>query len=169
MIQEVQRWKDLYDIVDPAEGDMAYVADEAKAYIYKDGEWEKYNLPEGSLNMNLYDLNKSAVASLPDLTDEDLEKSKEIINRVVKESNNNYYMLLNNEYHYFTLFNISDTDVNCKFADEVILCLKEFADSVISIEFDEATNVAEIWVNIAEDPSIMYLFPYDQGVIVCNA
>lgn len=164
MIQEIQSWKDWPEMANPIEGDMVYVADETKAYIYRNGEWEKYNLPEGSLNMNLYDLNKSAVASLPDLTEEELEAKKEVINTLISKSDNKYYMLLNNEFHYYTLFAITDIDVNYKFADEVILCLKDFADSVKVIDifedYEDQTAI-EIWVMINGEAYIMYLFPYD--------
>ena len=54
--------------------------------------------------MTLYDLNKSAYASLPDITDEQKEIAERIIERFIAESDEDYFMLLNNELHYYTIF-----------------------------------------------------------------
>ena len=58
-------------------GELAHVTDEEKTYVCNErGEWEEVDAGDCQLNMNLYELNKTAVASLPDLKTSQLEIMK---------------------------------------------------------------------------------------------
>ena len=60
----------------------------------------KCHLPEqetkanGTLQMNLYDLNKQIISQMAILSEEDLADSKTLIRDYLREQNNYFYMLL---------------------------------------------------------------------------
>ena len=98
----------------------------------------------GNLNLSLYDLNKSAVGQLPDYTDEDLAKAVEVVNNFVEPT-------------------MTET-----IGEAVIDCLKYFSPSIKSIEITEDGTGIEIWVMCDGTATVMYFFPYNQGVVICK-
>ena len=67
---------------------------------------------------------------------------------------------------HYTLFQTSNLTTEPAAADEVIECAKEIG-VLKSIDTNEA-NAIEIWVHpVEQDPMVMYLFPYDSGVVQC--
>lgn len=148
------------------EGETVFNTDTQKGMIYKKGKWEEIRVDGQGLNMNLYDLNKSIVAQLPDIAD--FNEKIELINEFYQTSINQYYMLYGKEISYFTLFakqgdfyinGIESLGVN------VIDCLKAFK-SVKSIDYTENKDAIEIWVSDEENNvTCLYFFPYDNGVV----
>lgn len=148
------------------EGETVFNTDTQKGMIYKKGKWEEIRMDGQGLNMNLYDLNKSIVAQLPDITD--FNEKIELINEFYQTSNNQYYMLYGKEISYFTLFaeqddfngdNVQSLGIN------VIDCLSAFK-SVKSIDYTENKDAIEIWVSDEENNvTCLYFFPYDNGVV----
>lgn len=122
---------------------------------------------QGNLQMNIYDLNKQLISQMVALSDEDLVNSKQLIKDYFQEQGNRFYMLLCKDISYYTLFEIvEDTWVQPAAADEVIACIKDIG-TVKSIDRTE-DGAIEIWAQPGEsDPLVMYLFPYDAGVIQC--
>ena len=123
---------------------------------------EKVN---GNLNLSLYDLNKSAVGQLPDYTDEDFAKAVEVVNNFV--GNDKFYMLLGREVGYYTVF-MREPTMTETIGEAVIDCLKYFSSSVKSIEITEDGSGIEIWVMHDDIATVMYFFPYNQGVVICK-
>lgn len=121
---------------------------------------------DGELKINLYDMNKQLVNQLATLNDEDLKNSKEIIENYLKEQNNQFYMLLCKDISYYTLFDIMDDESMPCASEEIIECIKCIGD-VKSIAVNE-DGAIEAWICAnPEGPMVMYLFPYDVGVIKC--
>ena len=133
----------------------------------------KCHMPEeetkarGNLEMNMYEMNKQFISQLANLSDEDLENSRELIRNYFKEQANEYYMLLCKDISYYTLFHINDKFTEPTAADEVIECVKCIG-TVKAIDLTEGESAIEIWVQEdSKDPMVMYLFTYDTGVIEC--
>ena len=143
----------------PIEGEIIQSTIDKKFYIYKDGNWMLINMDSSGINMGLYDMNKQIIAQLPELTD--LEEKEEVIHGLHIDWGNFYYMLYGKEISYFTLFKMKEPQY---FGKEVIECLKNIG-TIKAIDFTEAKDAIEIWVQIAEEPTCLYLFPYDSGVV----
>ena len=148
------------------EGETVFNTDTQKGMIYKKGKWEEIRMEGQGLNMNLYDLNKSIVAQLPDI--ENFNEKIDLINEFYQVSNNQYYMLYGKEISYFTLFaeQINFNGENLEtLGDNVIDCLNAFK-SVKSIDYTENKDAIEIWVSDEENNiTCLYFFPYDNGVV----
>lgn len=148
------------------EGETVFNTDTQKGMVYKKGKWEEIRMEGQGLNMNLYDLNKSIVAQLPDITD--FNEKIELINEFYQTSNNQYYMLYGKEISYFTVFTEQDDfngDNVQSLGINVIDCLNAFK-SVKSIDYTENKDAIEIWVSDEENNvTCLYFFPYDNGVV----
>lgn len=154
------------------EGETVFNTDTQKGMVYKKGKWEDIRMEGQGLNMNLYDLNKSIVAQLPNIVD--FTDHCNLISKFYWETSNTFYMLYGKEISYFTVFqDISNTYVPNEtivlsvptFANNVIDCLKAFK-SVKSIDYTENKDAIEIWVSDEKDNvTCLYLFPYDNGIV----
>lgn len=109
---------------------------------------------------NLYNMNKSLVAQLPAL--KDFSNAKRLIDNFGKRTNNEFYMLYGKEISYFTLFH--ERPSNKSLGNCVINLIKESWD-IYSVEGTDDRQAIEIWINDAGNPVVMYLFPYDAGVV----
>ena len=78
----------------------------------------------------------------------------------------NYYMLLCKDISYYTLF-IKDANSKDNFGSEVIACA-EYLGDVKSIELNEDKSAIEIWFTNQNSSYVMYLFNYEDGVILCT-
>lgn len=149
---------------EPQDGEIVINTVDDGYYIYKDGNWMKINVENSGLNLGLYDLNKQIIAQLPMLSDEELSNKKTVINQLHEKFNNEYYMLYGKELSYFTLFKLKDPS---RFGDEVIECLGYLDGDVKCIDMTEPEDAIEIWVHEGtKDPTCLYLFPYDTGLVV---
>ncbi len=146
------------------EGELCYVHNEKKMFKCINGEWEPVETPKGEFGMNLYEMNKSIVAQLPDIKKKDLIAGKEKINMIAQEGT--YFMLLCNELKYYTVFRICSNETE-KIEDVVIDCIKCFGATIKSIDSVEG-NALEIWIQKDEEAYAMYFFNYDGGVEVCG-
>ena len=143
----------------PQEGEIIQNSIDKKFYIYKDNNWMLINMESSGINMGLYDMNKQIISQLPVLTD--LENKKYTINSLHAKFNNEFYMLYGKEISYFTLFRIFDSIC---FGNEVIDCLNNVGD-IKAIDFTEAQDAIEIWIQDEDGPTCLYLFPYDSGLV----
>lgn len=122
---------------------------------------------QGNLQMNLYDMNKQIIAQMPALADEALETAHLLITDTTATSGETYFMLLCREINYYTIFKLErDNSGLVNIASEVFECV----NSIGALKSVEAVEGAiEIWVHPEdEEPMVMYLFPYDMGVIQCT-
>lgn len=149
------------------EGNFIQISEEIAMKANYEEKIEKQPL-NGNLNMNLYDLNKAAVTQLPNYSEADKQAAKELINAYDDFSTiTHYYMLLCRELNYYTVFQRQFTGLE-NFGDVVIECLENLGN-IKSIEVTEDKTAIEAWiVNGDNEAHVVYLFNYDQGVIICK-
>ena len=145
----------------PEDGEVIQTPD-GEYLMWKDDAWMKFSMEGSGMNMGLYDLNKSIINQLPNLTKEDLKDTKPTIDSLHAKFNNEFYMLYGKEISYFSLFKLEDSKY---FSEEVLNCLRALGE-VKCIDYTEANDALEIWVTYEEDVTCLYLFPYDSGLIV---
>lgn len=146
----------------PQEGEVAQ-AEDGKLKIFQGGEWKDLNVEGSNLELGLYELNKQIISQLPSLTDEELDKKINIIDACYEKCVNDFYMLYGKEISYFTLFKVNEP---IYFAKTVLDCLNEVGE-IKAIDPTEDGFAVEIWVQPTdEEPTCLYLFPYDNGLVV---
>lgn len=131
---------------------------------YEDKIQEEQKI-SGNLNMSLYDLNKSVISQLPDYDDEKFLIAIEKINNFV--SNDKFYMLLGREVNYYTVF-MREPNEKETIGEAVVDCLKYFSPSIKSIDTTEDGSAIEVWIMDGDNPTVMYFFSYNEGVVVCR-
>ena len=117
-------------------------------------------MKSSGFEMGLYDMNKQIIAQLPDLTDWD--RATEVLTNFDIDWNNDYYMLYGKEISYFTVFKIKE---HICFAREAIDVIKSIGSAVKAIDLTEAADAIEVWVIYDNEPTCLYLFPYDMGIV----
>ena len=76
-----------------------------------------------------------------------------------------YYMLLNNELHYYTVFNILDTNYN-KMIQELKECLA-FRGRILDIEYQHAEDAYQIWIKeYKTDEVYMFMLFNAEGFVI---
>ena len=143
----------------PQEGEIIQNSIDKKFYIYKDSNWMLINTESSGINMGLYDINKQIILQLPDLTDFTL--ASEVIKNFNTYWHNVYYMLYGKEISYFTVFKIKEPIL---FDYEVIDVIKNIGP-VKAIDLTENGDAIEIWIIYNNEPTCLYLFPYDTGIV----
>lgn len=153
-------------------GELAHVTDEEKTYVCNErGEWEEVDAGDCQLNMNLYELNKTAVASLPDLKTSQLEIMKSKIAQFRNDLKADYYMLLGKDLNYYTVFDMLRTSNET--LEEVVYDCLNYLGSIKSFEYlnqfdsSDTKGSMEFWVVDDEGAHVLYLFDYSEGVIPC--
>ena len=146
----------------PKEGEIVQTED-GKYQVFKNGELHDLKMEGSNLELGLYDLNKQIISQLPPLTDEELDKKIDVIDDSYIKCVNDFYMLYGKEISYFTLFKV---DEPTHFAETVLDCLNEIGE-IKAIDPTEDGFAIEIWVQPTdEEPTCLYLFPYDNGLVV---
>ena len=147
-------------------GDTAYVTKEQKVYEYTEGGWAPKALPEGKINLSVYDMNKQIISQLGKADDITLLTPV----RKFKNKGGKYFMLICRDINYYTLFAIEKENEE-RIEREVLACINDIGE-LRSAEEIEGTEAIEIWVQPKEeygtDPLVMYFFNYDKGVIKCQ-
>ena len=117
--------------------------------------------------MTLYDVNKSAYSSVPDITKDQLEDAIVDISNFMSTTNHRYFMLLSNDRRDYTVFHIPDPYSGIGYkeaAGEVVSLLEERHATFKGIDFESPTCV-DFWVMIDSECFLYKLFGYDWGVI----
>lgn len=154
-------------IENPENGMRAYSPETKKLYIYNNGIWDMIK-DDINLGMNVYDLNKQIISQL---SFTELQQIFNILNHYVRENKYSYYMLLCRDINYYTIFKlnreIENSDILNTFSEDVIDCVQNIG-TLKSADVTE-DGAIEIWVHPEDsEPMVMYLFPYDTGVIECT-
>ena len=155
------------EILNPVEGQKAFSPQTKKLYCFTNGEWK---VLEGNVNlgMTIYDLNKQVISQMGILEGAAREEAHLHITDMATRSNNTYFMLLCRDINYYTLFKLNkDNNDLCNIANEVFECAEDIG-AIKSVESVDGDAI-EIWVHpVDSDPIVMYLLPYDAGVIECT-
>ena len=142
----------------PDEGEIIQTP-EGKFMIWHDDTWNEVKIEGGGINMGLYDMNKQIISQLPCM--EDFSKALEDIRTLHETYWNKYYMMYGKEISYFTLFEIIGYN---DFGNDVIDCCTNIGP-IKAMDLTEAGDAIEIWVEIEDGPTCLYLFPYDGGIV----
>lgn len=129
--------------------------------------------------LSMYQMNKDLVRGLKRMNNMAINKALENVREwYLKYVYNNptamYFVLLNHEQHYYTMFTrdhkkkIKTTDAE---ADNFIAAVKDilsnyYGDNDIRAIDVDSNGAVEIWGMWNGEPSVAYLFPYDQGVVL---
>lgn len=153
-------------------GAVAYTENK-KVYCYMDDKWvevsnygtvDKIDNTKANLNLNLYDLNKSLVRSLPDPDIDTLGDYQQKINHYHQEMNNNYYLMLCKDYNYYTVFHYEPMTIGDSFGKSVLDCLADIG-KIKTLDCNNEQKAIEIWMAIDDEIYMFYLFGYDAGVV----
>ena len=120
---------------------------------------------------NNYDINKQLVQKYEKkLTDEQLNKKKEIIANFVNNSTDYYFMLLCNEKKDYTVFEFTEGKKWTERCADLAKCLVDEClinrGEIRGIDLTEDKQAIEIWLSIDGESFVYYFFPYEKGVII---
>ena len=145
--------------LNPQEGEIVQTED-GKTMIYQNGEYKELKIEGSNLELGLYDLNKQIISQLPALTD--FSKAIADIRELHEKYWNKYYMMYGKEISYFTLFKVCGLN---DFGQDVIDCCTNVG-IIKSMDLTETNDAIEIWIQPKEaEPTCLYLFPYDSGLV----
>lgn len=143
----------------PDEGEMCQTP-EGKIMVWHENAWNEIKMEGGGINMGLYDMNKQIISQMPIL--EDFEKAMDDIWTLYETYHNKYFMLYGKEISYFTVFKIVEPWL---LGEEVLDCCLNVG-LVKAMDLTEAGDAVEIWVQPQDgEPTCLYLFPYDSGIV----
>ena len=143
----------------PTEGEVIQTP-EGKCMIWHDGSWNEIKMEGSGINMGLYDMNKQIISQLPYM--EDFEKAMDNIRTLYETYHNKYFMLYGKEISYFTVFKIIEPQY---LGEDVLDCCLNVGP-VKTMDLTEAGDAVEIWVQSESgEPTCLYLFPYDSGIV----
>lgn len=114
--------------------------------------------------MSQYEMNKMIIGQLNHLTPEEKSEKYKLINDWQKKIKATYYAMIGKENNYYTIFKTGAIHELPNLGEGVLQCLQNVGE-VYSIEKTEAGDAIEIWVKYEDEPIVMYLFPYDKGVV----
>ncbi len=143
----------------PLEGEIMQNASDGKYYIWHEDNWHEFSMENSGIEMDLYDMNKQIIAQLPNLTDWD--RVEQLFNDFHTSWKNKYYMMYGKEISYFTVFKIVEPHL---FGGVVMDCIPNVG-IVKAIDLTETEDAVEIWVMYEDQPTCLYLFPYDMGIV----
>lgn len=146
-------------------GEVRYNADANQYWLYTENGWQQIPDPDKKLELKLIDLNKQIISQIEDYNEEDFANAMNIIDEYATIKPGEYYMLLCRDYNYYTLFKTGE-ETYPSFSNEVIECLKNIGP-VKAFDITDDKEAIEIWVMVEDEPYVMYLFNYDQGVVKC--
>ena len=126
--------------------------------------YEEKQKVNGSLNMSMYELNKCVVRQLPSMAEEQLAAAGDLIDSFQKE--NKYFMLLGKDLDYYTIFQTKE-NMEETMGEAVIDCLSNLGD-IKAIDLTPEEQTIEIWITQNGEAYVLYLFNYDDGVILCQ-
>lgn len=145
--------------LNPQEGEIVQTED-GKAMIYQNGEYKELKIEGSNLELGLYDMNKQIISQLPIL--EDFDKAMHDIQTLYEIYHNKYFMLYGKEISYFTVFKIIDPQY---LGEDVLDCCLNVG-LIKAMDLTEAGDAVEIWVQPQDgEPTCLYLFPYDSGIV----
>lgn len=127
---------------------------------------KKNNKKKYIANMGtLYDINKSIIENnIKELTEEEIEEKRKLIEDLLQRTTNKYYMLLCNDRKDYTVFVNEENDID----EFLTILLKECLPNrgiIKSIENTEDEQAIEIWLSIEGESYCYFLFPYDEAII----
>lgn len=144
----------------PLEGEIVQDSKTGEFMVYHDGTWQVIKMEGGGVEMGIYDMNKQIISQLPIL--EDFDGAMDNIQTLYETYHNKYFMLYGKEISYFTVFKIIEPQY---LGEDVLDCCLNVG-LVKAMDLTEAGDAVEIWVQPQDgEPTCLYLFPYDSGIV----
>lgn len=166
---------ELYKATEIEEGQVAKIKDTEEYYYYHNNGWFPViaePTADGNLQLNLYELNRNIISQLPDYSDEQWEGAEKVFSDWLAKKTSKYFMLYGREISYFTIFKKrSMLDEVVEFGslfDALKECLVSLGPvrSIAVNELEDGSSSIEIWVNYQDTVTCMYLFEYEEGIVV---
>lgn len=147
----------------PLEGEVVKDSKSGKYYIWQNGEWNRVTVEGSNINITQYDLSKSIVSQLPEL---DPSTRISFINDYIDKTENVFYMLYGKEINYFTILYLNkQSHLEIENPGEVVIeCLSNIG-KIRAIELDEDNGALEMWVMNKDEPTCLYFYGYDDGIV----
>ena len=124
--------------------------------------------------VTMYQMNKDLVRTLKSMSNMEvnaaLDKVKQWYEDYMKDNDDlcYHFALLNHEKHYFTIFQKDPIDGD-RNSDSFIRELKDILTNYYGDKdlraIDVLDGVVEIWAMWDGEPTVAYLFPYEEGVV----
>lgn len=148
---------------EPENGQIVYCENEKSYKISNNGTWNDFNTEgSGGVSMSLYELNRQVIGQFPPLDDVQLNDRIESLNAWRKA---NYYMIYGKEISYFTVLKPEDSEADYEnFGGAIISLLAGVTETIYALDIID-DNTVEIWINYEGNPTVMYLFNYDGGIV----
>lgn len=149
----------------PVDGELAMCSDTQQAYVGKGGSWKRVDA-KSSVNVSLYDINKSTMSQMKPLN---LKKRLEAV-ETIKEfcggaTSDNYFMLLCRDLNYYTIFPVRNNNANSQAVGSAVLACAEDMGQIVDVEYNADTNSIEIWIKTKDDAYCMFFFDYTAGIV----
>ena len=114
---------------------------------------------------NLYDLNKSVLASAKGINPlEAIENQSENLTNFFTKGK--YFMLLCNELKDYTVFCLTTNKKVQNAKEELQVCIENRGE-LLGLDPTEDGIAFEIWMRVEDKIYVYYLFPYDAAIIEC--
>ena len=155
----------IFKLPRPHIGEIAYATDTEETYIYGQDGWQvlkDVKVSGEGLHMSLYELNRSIMEQLPNLTD--YNTAINTINDFKDKTHNSFYMLYGKDISYFTIFKLQDIQYECDSLGSAVFECLENIGTVKTVDVMQEGSV-EIWVDVNGEIHCLYLFPYDTGIV----
>ena len=167
----------LNDIKDPVDGQVAYIEkDNGNEYfLYQNKAWfpVQGEMTSSGLQLNLYELNRNIISQLPDFEDSQWEGAESVFKEWLEGKTCKYFMLYGREINYFTIFKKktlldekTDFETLFKAVKECLTALGPVKSVAINKLEDGSASSIEIWVKYEDVVTCMYLFDYEEGIVV---
>lgn len=172
MVPSIEKFSDLDNILNPTDGEVIYVeeGDCYRIYSEEKNEWIEYDgkvNSDGNFEISLYEMNRQIISQLPSFNEDAWMGAEKIFEDYLEANDNNFYMFFGREIGYFTVFQKTE---NGEF-ENLFTALKACIETIGPVKSFEITGdkaAIEIWVEIEETVTCMYLFKYDEGIVTYN-
>lgn len=128
--------------------------------------------------ISMYQMNKDLIQNLKKMTNMEVNNALDkvydwYLDCIDRNPRATYWALLNHEKHYFTIFTrdrkkrvISTREEAKSFVAELKDILTNYyGDNDLRAIDVDSNGAVEIWGMFDKEPSVAYLFPYDEGVV----
>lgn len=170
MFSSYKNMKDLWRLnTEPYDKEIVFLEDENAYFIWSNNIWQPYDdfakdIKVLDSGINFYEMNKQIISQLKPMDNDEVIKKASMVTEFITEQNNTFYMLYGKEISYFTVFQKSENSNEYLF-DILVECLMSIGNTIYSIDLTEDSSAIEIWVEAEGQPTVLYLFAYDGGIV----
>lgn len=156
-------------------GEICYCMEDEQFYEFNGSEWILTTNPneapsENKVGISQYQLNQQYIANKEPLTEQEKEEKVKLINDWLAAQSETTYMMYGKEISYFTVFAHSKKYLAPQdfktLGEGVLECLDGLSgNQILIIDKSDNNNAIEIWVKYQGRQTLLYLFPYDGGMV----